>query len=47
MEKNIFFKSRIRIKKANFNQTDYTSLYDFYGYIVKKHAEFIVFKKIQ
>lgn len=45
--KNIFFKSRIRIKKANFNQTDYTSLYDFYGYIVKKHAEFIVFKKIQ
>lgn len=43
--KNIFFKSRIKINKANFNEADYASLYDFYGYISKKHAEFIVFKK--
>jgi Domain of Unknown Function with PDB structure (DUF3857)/Domain of Unknown Function with PDB structure (DUF3858) len=44
--KSIFFKSRIKIKKANFNQADYALLYDFYSYIAKKHAEFIVFKKI-
>ena len=38
-------RSRIVMKKANFLPEDYNSLRDFFGYIVKKHGEQIVFKK--
>jgi hypothetical protein len=34
------------IKKANFDPSDYQTLRDFFGYIVKKQAEQIVFKKL-
>jgi hypothetical protein len=42
---NIQFKSRIRLNQANFKPEDYTALRDFFGYIVKKQSEQIVFKK--
>ena len=42
---NIQFRSRIRLNKANFKPEDYTSLRDFFGFIVKKQSEQIVFKK--
>lgn len=38
-------RSRIVMKKANFLPEDYNSLREFFGYIVKKHSEQIVFKK--
>lgn len=38
-------RSKIVMKKANFLPEDYNSLRDFFGYIVKKHSEQIVFKK--
>ena len=44
---HIQFRSRISFKKATFDPEDYQTLRDFYGYIVKKHAENIVFKKIK
>lgn len=37
--------SRVVMKRANFAPEEYNSLRDFYGYIVKKHGEQIVFKK--
>ena len=42
---NIQFRSRIKLKKANFKQEDYAVLRDFFGFIVKKQNEQIVFKK--
>ena len=45
-DQKIMLNSRIDIKKANFDPEDYQTLRDFFGYIVKKHAEQIVFKKI-
>lgn len=42
---NIQFRSRIRLNKANFKPEDYASLRDFFGFIVKKQNEQIVFKK--
>jgi hypothetical protein len=42
---NIQFRSRIKLKKANFKQEDYAVLRDFFGFIVKKQNEQIVFKR--
>jgi hypothetical protein len=42
---NIQFRSRIRLNRANFKPEDYAALRDFFGYIVKKQSEQIVFKK--
>ncbi|HUB59162.1 MAG TPA: DUF3858 domain-containing protein [Puia sp.] len=41
----IQFRTRIKLKKANYTPEDYATLRDFYGYIVKKQQEQIVFKK--
>ena len=41
----IQFRSRIKLNKANFKSEDYSTLRDFFGYIVKKQSEQIVFKK--
>lgn len=38
-------KSRIKINKATFPAEDYQSLRNFFGFVVKKHAEQIVLKK--
>jgi uncharacterized protein YfkK (UPF0435 family) len=35
------------MNKANFNSEDYETLRDFYGFIVQKQSEQIVFKKIK
>ncbi len=42
---NIQLRCSIKINKAVFMPEDYETLRDFYGYIVKKQAETIVFKK--
>jgi hypothetical protein len=42
---NIQFRSRIKFNKANFKPEDYASLRDFFGFVVKKQSEQIVFKK--
>jgi hypothetical protein len=41
----IQMRSRITMKKANFPAEEYNSLRDFFGYIVKKQSEQVVFKK--
>ena len=41
----IQFRSRIKLDKANFKPEDYSTLRDFFGYIVKKQSEQIVFKR--
>jgi hypothetical protein len=38
-------RSRIKLKKANFAPDDYSTLRDFFAFIVKKEGEQIVFKK--
>ncbi len=43
----INLRSNLQVNKAGFSNEDYQSLRDFYGFIVKKHAEQIVFKKIK
>lgn len=43
----IQLRSKIVLEKANFMPDDYETLRNFYGFIVKKHAEQIVFKKIK
>lgn len=42
---NIQFRSRIKFNKANFKPEDYASLREFFGFVVKKESEQIVFKK--
>jgi hypothetical protein len=42
---NIQFRSHIVLKKANYKPEDYATLRDFFGVIVKKQSEQIVFKK--
>ena len=42
---HVQLRSKVVLKKANFLPDDYNSLRDFFGYIVKKHNEQIVFKK--
>jgi hypothetical protein len=44
---NIQLRSKIALYKANFSPEDYETLRNFFDYIVKKHAEQIVFKKIK
>lgn len=46
-ENKIMLRSRIAIHKANFLPEDYETLRNFWGMIVKKHAEQIVFKKVK
>jgi hypothetical protein len=41
----IQFRSRIKLLKANYKPEDYSTLRDFFGFIVKKQSEQIVFKK--
>jgi hypothetical protein len=42
---NIMLRSKLFFKKALFAPEDYEVLRNFFGFIVKKHAEQIVFKK--
>ena len=42
---NIQLRSRIKLNKANFKPEDYESLREFFGFIVKKQGEQVVFKK--
>ena len=44
-EHQIQFRSRIKLMKANYKPEDYSTLRDFFGFIVKKQSEQIVFKK--
>ena len=44
-DQQIQFRTRIKLKKANFTPEDYGTLRDFFAYIVKKQGEQIVFKK--
>ncbi len=44
---NIQMRCRVIIKKATYSKDDYQTLRDFYGFIVNKEAEQIVFKKIK
>lgn len=44
-DKVIELRSRIKLNKANFSPEDYQYLRGFFDFIVKKHAEQIVFKK--
>jgi hypothetical protein len=44
---HIQMRSRVQLKKATFEPEEYQTLRDFFGYIVKKQAEQIVFKKIK
>ncbi len=44
-DNEITLRSRIKLNKANFLPEDYEYLRDFFDYVVKKHAEQIVFKK--
>jgi hypothetical protein len=43
----IQLRSTVKFNKATFFPEDYQSLRDFFGYIVKKHSEQIVLKKIK
>jgi len=44
---NIQMRRRVVIKKANYTNEDYQTLRDFYGFMVNKESEQIVFKKIK
>lgn len=44
-EEVVRLRSRVKINKATFPPEDYQSLRDFFGFVVKKHAEQIVLKK--
>jgi hypothetical protein len=46
-DKNIQLRSTIKLNKATFPPEDYQSLRDFFAYVVKKHSEQIVLKKIK
>ena len=45
--KNIQLRCILKINTANFSPDDYATLRDFYGFIVQKQSEQIVFKKIK
>jgi hypothetical protein len=48
VDKNfITLRINLQVNKAGFSHEDYQALRDFYGFIVKKHTEQIVFKKIK
>jgi hypothetical protein len=42
---SIQLRARLKLNRANFSPDDYSSLRDFYGFIVKKESEQIVLKK--
>ncbi|MBS1932609.1 MAG: transglutaminase domain-containing protein, partial [Bacteroidetes bacterium] len=44
-DNNIQLRSHIKLNRANFSADDYSSLRDFFGFVVKKQSEQIVFKK--
>ncbi len=44
-ETMVQLRCSLKLKKANFDPEDYSSLRDFFAYIVKKQSEQIVFKK--
>ncbi|TAH06178.1 MAG: DUF3857 domain-containing protein [Sphingobacteriales bacterium] len=44
-EGHVRLRMRIKLNKATFEAEEYDSLREFFGYIVKKHAELIVLKK--
>lgn len=44
---SIQLRCTLKMNKANFNSEDYETLRDFYGFIVQKQSEQIVFKKIK
>jgi len=44
-DNGIQFRCRVKINKANFKPEDYATLRDFFGFVVKKESEQIVFKK--
>ncbi|GEO12198.1 transglutaminase domain-containing protein [Segetibacter aerophilus] len=44
---SIQLRSSVKLNKATFSPDDYQNLRDFFGYIVKKHSEQIVLKKIK
>jgi len=44
-ESNVQMRTRIKLNHANFSPDDYSSLRDFFAFIVKKQSEQIVFKK--
>jgi Transglutaminase-like superfamily/Domain of Unknown Function with PDB structure (DUF3857) len=46
-ETSIQMRRRLLLKKANYSNEDYQTLRDFFGFIVSKEAEQIVFKKIK
>ncbi len=46
-ETNIQMRRRLTLKKANYTNEDYQTLRDFFGFVVSKEAEQIVFKKIK
>jgi hypothetical protein len=46
-ETSIQMRRRLTLKKANYTNEDYQTLRDFFGFIVSKEAEQIVFKKIK
>lgn len=43
----IQLRSHIKIRRANFGPEEYNVLRNFFGYVVKKHAEQIVLKKME
>jgi hypothetical protein len=46
-DQRIQFRSRIKLAKATFKPEDYATLRDFFGFVVKKESEQIVFKKVK
>jgi hypothetical protein len=44
---HVRLRMRIKLNKATFEAEEYDSLREFFGYIVKKHAEQIVLKKVK
>ncbi|HEV3414366.1 MAG TPA: transglutaminase domain-containing protein [Puia sp.] len=44
-DQQVQFRTRIKLKKANFTSEDYDTVREFFGYVVKKQNEQIVFKK--
>ncbi len=44
---SIQMRRRLQLKKANYTNEDYQTLRDFFGFIVSKEAEQIVFKKVK
>lgn len=44
-DERVQLRSRIQLKKATYKPEDYSTLRDFFGFVVKKQSEQIVFKK--